>query len=362
MAFTLENLTSLIKVAVKHGASDVHIRTGEAPCLRLRGELFPVQTKNFSRDDIKDIMGIIFQLEKSKKSLDEINEMDGGFDIRGVCRLRYNFFRYSKRFGLILRIVNKVIPTIKELGIAKITAKIATHKRGLILVTGATGSGKSTTLAAMINEINETRSAHVITLEDPIEYFHTQKKSRITQREIGQDTGDYSVALRAALRQDPDVILIGELRDPETVGIALKAAETGHAVFATVHTTNALTTIGRVIAMFPVEEQVEVRKRLADCLHATISQRMLKKADGNGIAIAQEIMIATPGVRECVRGDEPLERIVQIIMNGRGKSGNGSQSFDQHILDLYEDGVISKQTALESATSESDFMQKLIID
>ena len=362
MAFSKQNLMSLIKVAVDNGASDIHIRTGEKPCLRLNGELVPIQTKEFSPEDILEIAKIVLAKKELIEKISSLKEYDGGFAIQGLCRIRYNFFRYDKKIGLIFRIVKSKIPSLKDLGLPKILSKIADERRGLILVTGPTGSGKSTTLAAMIDYINENRNCHVITVEDPVEYLHPQKKSRITQREVGKDTKDFTTALRQALRQDPDVILIGEMRDPETVQIALKAAETGHTVFSTVHTTNALTTIGRVISMFPPEEQKDVRKRLAVNLMGTVSQRMLKRADGKGVAIAQEIMVAGPGVRECIEGDEPLERIVDIIQEGFGPGGNGSQSFDQHIMWLLENRIIDKATALDAATSEADFMQKLQFD
>lgn len=362
MTFSKQNLVSLIKVAVDHRASDVHIRTGEQPCLRIRGELVPIQTKEFSAEDVKEIAKIILQKKELIEKLPKLKEWDGGFAIQGLCRIRYNFFRYDKKIGIIMRIVNAEVPSLKELGLPAILSKIADQRRGLILVTGPTGSGKSTTLAAMIDHINETRSCHVVTVEDPVEYLHPQKKARISQREVGKDTVDFNTALRGALRQDPDVILIGEMRDPETVQIALKAAETGHTVFSTVHTTNALATMGRIISMFPPEEQKDVRKRLSVNLYATVSQRMLKRADGKGVAIAQEIMVSTPGVKECIEGDEPLERIVDIIEEGFGPGGNGSQSFDQHVMWLFENRIIDKATALSAVSSQSDFIQKLDFD
>jgi twitching motility protein PilT len=261
-----------------------------------------------------------------------------------------------------MRLVRNSIPTIEGLGLPKILSSIALHRRGMILVTGATGSGKSTTLAAMINHINNQRGAHIVTIEDPIEYLHPQIKSRITQREVARDTQSFTAGLRAALRQDPDIILIGEMRDPETVAIALKAAETGHLVFSTVHTTNAVSTIGRIISMFPPEEQDDVRKRLAENLYATIGQRMLKKMSNKGVVIAMEVMITGPGVKECILGNEPLSRLYKIIHEGHGPGGNGSQTFDQHVMEIFNAGIISKETALEAAESQSDFMQKLMVD
>jgi twitching motility protein PilT len=359
MAFTKQNLVSLVKVAVDHGASDIHIRTEEKPCLRIRGELVPIQTKEFTPEDMKEIAKMVLQKKDLIERLPTLKEFDGGFAIKGLCRIRYNFLRYDGKIGIIMRIVNAKIPTIADLGLPSILKKIAEMKRGLILVTGPTGSGKSTTLASMIDHINDTKSCHIVTVEDPVEYLHPQKKSRLTQREVGKDTEDFNIALRGALRQDPDVILIGEMRDPETVQIALKAAETGHTVFSTVHTTNAVATIGRIISMFPPEEQKDVRKRLSVNLHSTISQRMLKRADGKGVVIAQEIMVTTPGIKECIEGDEPLERIIDIVEEGFGPGGNGSQSFDQHILWLFENRISDKETALGAVSSQSDFIQRL---
>lgn len=362
MAFSIKNLTSLAQVAVQNRASDIHLRTDEAPCLRINGEMIPVQTKSFSFEDMVDIANILLGEDRLAGKLDEINEMDGGFAIEGLCRIRYNLFRYNQKLGIILRIVNTQIPTIESLGLSKALKKIAGQRRGLILLTGATGSGKSTTLAAMIDEINEHRACHIVTIEDPIEYLHTQKKARISQREVGKDTDNFTTALRSALRQDPDVILIGEMRDPETISTALKAAETGHVVFSTIHTTNAVTSIGRIISMFPPEEQEDVRKRLSENIYATISQRMLKKKAEKGVVIAQEIMVTSPGIKECILGEEPLARITTVIEDGKGPGGNGSQSFDQHIMELYQSGQISKETALSAVSSESDFIQQLTVE
>ncbi|MEI8347815.1 MAG: PilT/PilU family type 4a pilus ATPase [Pseudomonadota bacterium] len=361
MAFSLKNLTNLLQVALQHNASDIHLRTEEMPCLRIRGDLIPIQTRQFSKEDMLDIAKILFNNDEIFARIGQINEMDGGFGITDLCRMRYNFFRYSNRIGIVLRIIKTKIPNVDELGIPTLIDKIADCPRGLVLVTGATGSGKSTTLAAMIHHINISRPCHIVTIEDPIEYVHTQIKSRISQREVGLDTIDFPIALRSALRQDPDVILIGEMRDTETISTALKAAETGHTVFSTVHTTDAITTIGRIISMFPSSEQEEVRKRLAENLYATIGQRLLSSTKKNGLCVAMEIMINGVGVKECITGKENINRIPEIIAEGRGKGGNGSQTFDQHLMDLFESGLITKETALEAATSQSNFLQKLLV-
>jgi twitching motility protein PilT len=363
MAFSAKHLVSLAEVAVDHSASDIHIRTGEPPCLRIRGDLVTIQTKDFKLKDVMDLAKILTNMDADLEiTINELNEQDGSYQIENVCRLRYNVFVYNQNLGIILRIINSNVPTIEALGFSSIIKKIALQPRGLVLVTGATGSGKSTTLAGMISYINRKKHSHIVTIEDPIEYLYKQDQSRITQREIGIDTPDFGSALRAALRQDPDIILIGEMRDTETVSTALKAAETGHLVLSTVHTTDAIRTIGRVISMFPEGEQDDVRNRLADNLYATISQRMLKGLKKGAVCIAQEIMITSPGVKECIQGDQNIHRLATIIAQGRGKSGNQSQTFDQHIMDLYQAGKIAKDTALGAATSGSDFMQKLLIE
>ncbi len=361
MAFTLKNLASLLNVAIQHKASDIHIRTDEVPCLRIRGDLIPVQTKTFNSDDLYDIIKILLNDPDAIRNFDHKTEVDGAFSIPELCRLRYNIFSYFGNYGIVLRVINTKVPNLAELDMPKTLGRIALQKRGLILVTGATGSGKSTTLAAMIDFINENRSSHILTIEDPIEYLHSQKKSRVSQREVGRDTEDFSSGLRAALRQDPDVISIGEMRDPITANIALKAAETGHVVFSTLHTTNTVTTIGRIISMFPTHEQPEVRKRLAENLYAIIGQRMLPGKNGK-VVIAQEIMVTSAGIRDCISGKDDLNRIPHIISQGQGKSTNGGQTFDQHIMFLYQKGFIDKEVALDAVSSQSDFIQKLIVE
>ena len=363
MSFTVKHLASLVQVAIQHQASDIHIRSGETPVLRIKGNLVPVQTKNFTNEDLLDIMSIMTNDAQFQQKVHGINELDGGYTVPELCRVRFNFFKYSSQLGIILRVIKDKIPTLKELNMPPILSQIALQNRGLILITGATGSGKSTTMAAMINHINENKAAHILTIEDPIEYVHKQQSSRITQREIGIDTNTYSDALRAALRQDPDVILIGEMRDPETVSTALKAAETGHVVFSTMHTTNVLTTIGRMISMFSPQEQPEIRKRMAENLHAIIGQRMLPGKNPNqNIVIAQEIMVTSPGVKEAIQGKEDIGRIQTIMANGFQKGGSGGQTFDQHIMRLFQEKLITKETALEAVSSQADFIQKLIVE
>lgn len=363
MAFSKQNLQSLLQVALDNNASDVHIRMAEAPVFRIRGEMVPVQTKSFLPEDMMDLVSILIGQELALTELLAMGDVDGSYEIPELCRVRFNIYRFSGKTGVILRLVSMKVPSIDELKLPEVIKTIANAKRGLVMVTGATGSGKSTTLAAMVDHINSTRGSHILTIEDPVEYLHPQKKSRISQREIGRDVDSFSNALRAALRQDPDVILIGEMRDAETIGIALKAAETGHLVLSTVHTTDAISTIGRVISMFSEHEQDEVRKRLAENLTAIVSQRMLKGIQKKKIVIAQEILLNNPGVKECILGKEPLARIPQIIGQGKNSStaASSSQTFDQHILDLYERGAITKETALDAVTSQTDFLKTLVV-
>lgn len=364
MSFNKEHFLSLLKLAIEHNASDIHIRSNETPSLRIRGDLVPVETKTLTKEDVVSICKIIFQDTDFEQKFEQISEIDGGVSIKGICRLRYNFFRYQgQQIGIIFRIIKSKILSTKELGLPRIINQIALASRGLILVSGATGSGKSTTLAAMVDHINENNNCHIITLEDPIEFIHTSKKSRITQREVGIDTPSFTKALTSALRQDPDVILIGELRDQESIQIALKAAETGHTVLGTVHTTDAVATIGRLISMFSPQEQAEVRKRLAENLYATIGQRMLKGIEPGKVFVASEIMISSPGIKECILGKTPLEKINYFISSSdtKDRGAKGTQSFDDHIYKLFKKGFISKQTAVEAATTPSDLLQRIML-
>lgn len=358
MALTKEAFFSMVKSANASGVSDIHLRTDEKPCFRLRGDLVQVKHDPLTNDDLKLVCSLMIKDSEVMEKLDKVKEHDGSFAVPGVCRVRYNLLRYQGKLGLILRLISDKVPTTEELKLPPVINRIAGANAGLVLVTGATGSGKSSTLAAMINYINKTSAVHVLTLEDPVEYIHVPIKSRITQREIGADTTDFNSALRSALRQDPDIILIGEMRDAETISIAMKAAETGHLVFGTVHTTDALSTIGRLISMFPPEEQHVVRTRIADNLHATISQRLLKTSDGKGRVAAQEIMINNPGIKESILDPVKTAEIYTYIT--KGKNGSGAQSFDQAITKLYKQGQITLEEAKNNATKPEDFERNLM--
>lgn len=358
MALTKETFLNIIKSASASNVSDIHLRTDEKPCFRLRGDLVQVKADPLTNDDLKLICKIMIKDPDILEGLDKLKEHDGSFSVPNVCRVRYNILRYQGKLGIILRLISEKIPTTEDLKLPPVINKIAGANAGLVLVTGATGSGKSSTLAAMINHINKTSAVHILTLEDPVEYVHSPIKARITQREIGQDTSDFNSALRSALRQDPDIILIGEMRDAETISIALKAAETGHLVFGTVHTTDALSTIGRLISMFPPEEQGVVRTRIADNVYATISQRLLKTTDGKGRVAAQEIMINNPGIKEAILDPHKTKEMYTYIE--KGKNGSGAQSFDQHITRLYKEGLISMEEAKGNATRPEDFERNLM--
>ncbi len=357
MGITGKDFLKLIKSAVSNGVSDIHIRTNEKPCFRIRGDLVPVKTELYDADDLITVAKVLLR-DKPGDDIQSIKQLDGSFEIPKLCRIRYNMMRYQGRLGIILRIISTDVPTTEGLGLPRVINRIANAQNGLVLVTGATGAGKSTTLAAMINHINNTRPVHILTLEDPVEYIYQPIKARITQRQIGEDTEDFVTALRAALRQDPDIILIGEMRDAETISIALKAAETGHLVFGTVHTTDAITTVGRLLSMFPAEEQDAVRARIVENLYATISQRLIKTIDGQGRVAAQEIMITSPGIREALADQLRMGEIYNYIT--KGKRGVGTQTFDQHIYDLYKKGIISLEEAKANASSAEDFERNLM--
>jgi len=353
-------LNQLLGAAVKNSISDVHLKVGSPPLFRLHGTLMEVKAPRLQSDDTKDIANILIGGRMEKVNIDTLTEMDTSYAISGVGRFRVNVYRQRGSFAVVLRSIPFVIPTFKDLGLPPVLEKISQEERGLVLVTGVTGSGKTSTLAAMINYINETRKKHIVTIEDPIEFIHKDKGCSISQREVGSDTGSFAVALRAALRQDPDIILVGEMRDLETIETAIKATETGHLVFSTVHTTDASKTISRLIGVFPSDEQNIVRMRLSENIKATISQRLLPRKDGQGRVVAAEIMIATLGIQECIKDIKKTDQMKDLIE--RGRDIYGSQSFDQHLSVLYSDGIISLDTAKSAATNPADFERALSIE
>jgi twitching motility protein PilT len=351
------DLEKILEFAVEKGASDVHFRVGEAPVLRIRGELLSIQIAPLQTDGIAKICKSLMLSSAIETELSQIRELDGSFDLGQRGRFRFNIFRHDGNLGAVLRIIPANIPTLEELQFPDVIKQIASVERGLVLVTGSTGQGKSTTLAAMIDHLNSTRKLHIITIEDPIEFAHHPKRSKITQREVGRDTESFSSALRSALMQDPNVILVGELRDPESVDMALKASETGHTVFSTVHTTDAAKSIGRIVSMFPPEEQSLVRLRLADCLKATISQRLLARADGQGRVVAQEIMVTNTAIAECIANSQRTAEIPIFIENAT--SLLGSQTYHQHLSSLFRQGIITLDVAKQASANAADFEQSL---
>ncbi len=350
------DLNALLTKAFKIGASDVHLRVKLPPVLRINGKLVRTDLPVLEPSDIMNFLKEILPPEK-KKDLPYIKNLDLAYSIPGVCRFRVNIFKQRGTFAIVMRAIPVKVPQIDELNLPDVIRKIALYPRGLVLVTGTTGSGKSTTLAAMLEELNNHDARVVITIEDPIEYLHKDKNCIFYQREIGDDADDFFTALRAALREDPDVILVGEMRDPETVRIALDAAETGHMVFSTLHTLDAKETINRIISFFPPHHQQAIRFQLASVLKATISQRLLPKADGKGRVPAVEIMIVTEAIRERIMNPELTDEIPEFIE--KGKEIYGSQTFDQSLYDLWKKKLITREDALKYATRPDDLKLKM---
>src|SRR5947209_6096831 len=293
-------MEKIIKAAVDRGASDLHIKAGDVFRARIDGELVGLTKQALSPEQTRSIALHLMNNEDDKARIDTILDYDCSWSAPGIGRFRVNVMRQRGSFSIIMRVIPWEVPTFEKLGLPPVLAKIAETERGMVLVTGVTGSGKTSTMAALINYINKRESRHILTLENPIEFLHRDDKSSVTQREIGSDTSDFKMGLRAALRQDPDVIMIGEMRDSETVDTAIKAAETGHLLMSTLHTPDAQSTILRVMAMFQPEEQNIIRIRLAESLYAIISQRLLPRASGKGRAVATEIMINTPAIKDLI--------------------------------------------------------------
>jgi twitching motility protein PilT len=351
------DVNELLKTAHSQGASDLHLKVGSCPILRINGELSPVSSENrLSQEDTLKIAFTVMspgQREIFKKK----NDIDLAYSVPGLGRFRCNIFIQRGTIGLVFRVIPMRIPTIEELLLPDVIKKISLEPRGLILVTGTTGSGKSTTLAAIIDNINNNRTDHIITIEDPIEYLHRDKRSIVNQREIGNDTESFSKALRASLRQDPDVILVGEMRDFETIQTALTAAETGHLVLSTLHTIDATETVNRIISVFPPYQHKQVRIQLASVLKAIISMRLVPKMDGNGRVPAVEVLIATATIKDCILDPDKTKIIPDVI--AQGALHYGMQTFDQSIFNLYKSNLISYEEALRRATNPDDFALKV---
>jgi twitching motility protein PilT len=349
-------IDELLRVVTSHGASDLHIKAGQFPFMRLGGELRPVvDAPRLLQEDTLD-MAFSMMSNRQKQRFKEVNEVDIAYGVSGVGRFRANIYQQRGTVGIVLRVIPDQTRGTSELGLPPVIDKVADEQRGLILVTGATGSGKSTTLAAIIDRINATRSGHIITIEDPIEFLHRDKRSFITQREVDVDTRSFAEALRGALRQDPDVILVGEMRDVETIETALTAAETGHLVLSTLHTLDATETITRVVSSFPATQQKSIRLQLASILRAVVSMRLVRAARGSGRVPAIEILVSTGLIRDCIINEEKTSQIREAI--AAGNSQYGMQTFDQSLFNLYQSGLISIEEALRNATNTDEFRMR----
>ncbi|MBP5544698.1 MAG: type IV pilus twitching motility protein PilT [Kiritimatiellae bacterium] len=347
-------MLEMLQLCVDEGASDLHLRVDAAPMLRIHGALTPIDGDPLDEEDTLELAKVI----TTEEQFAEVNERGGcdfAYAFEDQARFRVSVFKERGRFGLALRLIPNALLTLQQIGLPEQVRELLFKPRGLVLVTGPTGSGKSTTLASMLNIINEQRDCHIITVEDPIEYYHANKKSLVTQREIGNDVPSFSESIRRALRQDPDVILIGEMRDLETMQAAITAAETGHLVFATLHTTGAATTVDRIVDAFPTEQQPQVRTQLSVSISAIISQLLLKRIDKPGRVAAFEIMIATPSIRSRIR-DNKTFMIDSDIQTG---AKFGMISLDTHLMNLYTAGIISYEDLITMSRDPDTVVQKL---
>jgi twitching motility protein PilT len=351
------NINDLLKIAVERKASDLHLKVGSPPVIRIDGDLQPLaELKRMMQEDTIAMAFSIMNARQKQRFKEEF-EIDIAYSVPGLGRFRCNIFQQRGTVGLVLRVIPARIMTIRELMLPPALEKISEENRGLVLCTGTTGSGKSTTLAAMIDHVNSARTEHIITIEDPIEFLHRDKKAIVNQREIDQDTRDFATALRSALRQDPDVILVGEMRDYETIETAILAAETGHLVISTLHTLDATETINRIIAVFPPHHQKQIRIQLSQVLKAVISLRLLPRADGIGRVPAVEVMIVTPYIRDCIENKDKTKYIREQI--ALGTSQYGMQTFDQSLFQLYRNGLITLDEALRRASNPDEFRLKI---
>jgi twitching motility protein PilT len=351
------NVNDLLKIAVERKASDLHLKVGSHPVLRIDGELTQlVELKRLMQEDTIAMAFSMMNARQKQRFKDEF-EIDIAYSVPGLGRFRCNIFQQRGTVGLVLRVIPGRILTIRELLLPAALERICEEQRGLVLCTGTTGSGKSTTLAAMIDMINTLRNEHIVTIEDPIEFLHRDKRSLVNQREIDVDTRSFPIALRSALREDPDVILVGEMRDYETIETALLAAETGHLVFSTLHTLDATETVNRIISVFPPHHQKQIRIQLAQVLKAVISLRLMPRADGIGRVPAAEVMIVTPYIRECIEAKEKTKYIREQI--ALGTSQYGMQTFDQSLFYLYKGGLITLEEAMKRASNPDEFRLRL---
>ena len=343
------DITELLAFSVKHKASDLHLSAGVPPMIRVDGEVRKVNVPVLENKALNNLLYEIMN-DKQRKDFEQQLEIDFSFEVKALARFRVNVFNQSRGVAAVFRIIPSEVLTLDNMNAPAIFKEISDYPRGLVLVTGPTGSGKSTTLAAMIDYINDSRHEHILTIEDPIEFVHTAKKALINQREIHRDTLSFDMALRSALREDPDVILIGEMRDLETIRLALTAAETGHLVFGTLHTTSAAKTINRIVDVFPAAEKMMVRSMLSESLQAVISQTLLKK-NGGGRVAAHEIMIGIPAIRNLIREDK-VAQMYSVIQTG---NVHGMQTLDQCLRELVAQGIITHADAASKAMDPKTF-------
>jgi twitching motility protein PilT len=344
------NIVELLSFAVKNKASDLHLSAGMAPMIRVHGEIRKINLPSMEHKDVHEMVYDIMN-DGQRKTYEEDLECDFSFEVPNLARFRVNAFNTQRGAASVLRTIPSTVLTLEDLKAPKIFAEIAQQPRGVVLVTGPTGSGKSTTLAAMVNDINEKEHGHILTLEDPIEFVHESKNSLVNQREVGRDTHSFSNALRSALREDPDIILVGEMRDLETIRLAMTAAETGHLVFGTLHTSSAAKTIDRIIDVFPADEKEMMRAMLSESLRAVISQTLCKTKDGAGRVAAHEIMIATPAIRNLIRE----AKVAQMYSTIQTSQGVGMQTLDQNLMELVKRNVITNAEARTKAVSKESF-------
>ena len=344
------DITELLAFSAKNGASDLHLSAGLPPMIRVDGDIRRINLPALQHSDVHDMVYDIMN-DKQRKDFEEFLETDFSFEVPGLARFRVNAFNHNRGAGAVFRTIPSKVLSLDDLSAPNIFREISNQSRGLILVTGPTGSGKSTTLAAMIDYVNDTKYEHILTVEDPIEFVHDSKKCLVNQREVHRDTLGFNEALRSALREDPDIILVGELRDLETIRLAMSAAETGHLVYGTLHTSSAAKTIDRIIDVFPAAEKDMIRSMLSESLKAVISQTLLKKNGGGRIA-AHEIMIGTPAIRNLIRED----KIAQMYSSIQTGQAMGMQTLDQCLKDLIDKGLISKADAKTKAFNQKDFL------
>ncbi|MCU0693712.1 MAG: PilT/PilU family type 4a pilus ATPase [Polyangiaceae bacterium] len=337
----------LLQKAVAAGASDVHLKAGQPPGARVRGKLVYFRMDKVRPDDTRAASEVLLAATRASSDLDTLTEVDVSYSVPGLGRFRVNVYRQRGSIAVVMRAIPLNVPTFEQLGCPPIAKDLADKERGLVLVVGAAGNGKSSTLAAMVGHINKSRAVHIVTIEDPIEFLHGDQVASISQREIGIDTPNFATALRSALRQDPDVILLGEIRDGETMDIALKAGETGHLVLATLHTPDVSRTVQRMVALFDQSDTSEIRNRIADCVQGIIAQRLLPRKDGEGLVLAAEVLLATGTARETIRrpeGNPPMKDVIE-----KGAAMYGMQTFEMHLRQLVQKGVVDKETAKAAA-------------